>query len=116
MATEAQFEANRRNSQASTGPRTAEGKEKVRFNALKSGIDAASQLIPGEDPEVFKAYAADFTASCNPADQREQELVDQMIDDSWRLRRLRKAETQLWDSSCANIAGRDYGHYPEQTR
>jgi hypothetical protein len=96
MATIRQIEANRRNSQSSTGPRTPEGKAVVRFNALKSGIDAESQVIPGEDPEVFQTFAAEFTQSCHPADAREQELVDQLIDDAWRLRRLRKAESQIW--------------------
>jgi hypothetical protein len=116
MATQAQTEANRRNSQASTGPRSAAGKAKVRFNALKSGIDAASQLIPGEDPEVFLSFAADLTSSCNPADAREQELVDRMIDDAWRLRRLRKAETQQWTKAVAKIAARQDEDYPGETR
>jgi hypothetical protein len=116
MATLKQIAANRRNSQASTGPRTPAGKAAVRFNALKSGIDAASQLIPGEDPEVFEAFAADFTASCDPACAREQELVDQLIDDAWRLRRLRKAETQQWTKAIATIEARNSADYPAETR
>src|ERR1017187_7112004 len=101
MATIKQIEANRRNALASTGPITPARKAAVRFNALKSGIDAESQIIPGEDPEAFKTFAADLTQSCNPADAREQELVDQMIDDAWRRSlpapgRFRKAETQIW--------------------
>jgi hypothetical protein len=115
VATLKQIEANRRNSQSSTGPRSAVGKAAVRFNALKSGIDAASQLIPGEDPDVFNSFAAEFTASCNPAGAREQELVDQMIDDAWRLRRLRKAETQQWTKSISRMEARS-GEYPVETR
>ena len=37
MATAAQIEANRRNSQKSCGPRTQAGKDKSRFNALDHG-------------------------------------------------------------------------------
>ena len=96
MATIKQIEANRRNAQRSTGPVTAAGKAAVRFNALQSGIDAASILIPGEDPQQFKTLAAELTAAWRPADARERELVDQIIDNSWRLRRLRAAEAQLW--------------------
>jgi hypothetical protein len=114
MATLKQIEANRRNSLASTGPRTAAGKSAVCFNALKSGIHAESQLIPGEDPEVFRSFAADFTASCNPVGAREQELVDQLIDDAWRLRRLRKAETQQWTKSIARLEARP-ADYPAGT-
>jgi hypothetical protein len=115
MATSRQLEANRRNSQSSTGPRTAAGKAGVRFNALKSGIHAESQIIPGEDPEVFRSFAAELTASYNPADAREQELVDQLIDDAWRLRRLRKAETQQWIKSISRMEARS-GEYPVETR
>jgi len=49
MPTQNQIQANRRNAQHSTGPRTAEGKAASSMNALKSGIDARSSVIPGED-------------------------------------------------------------------
>jgi hypothetical protein len=99
MPTQKQIEANRRNAQNSTGPKTPEGKEAVRFNALKSGIDAASMIIPGEDPEQLKTLVEEFTETWKPADSVERELVDQLIDDVWRLRRLRTAETQMWTHS-----------------
>jgi hypothetical protein len=57
MATLAQITANRANAQRSTGPRSAEGKSASRFNALKHGIDAASVIIPGEDPAVYDSLA-----------------------------------------------------------
>ena len=104
MASIKQIEANRRNALRSTGPRTAAGKAAVRFNALKAGIDAASVLIPGEESERFQAFAAEFAESCAPADPRERELVDQMIEAAWRLRRLRKAETQVWTRIMHKIA------------
>jgi len=102
MATLKQIEANRKNALLSTGPVTDAAKAAVRFNALKSGIDAASQIIPGEDPELLKTLAEGFIASWKPAGQFELELVDQLIDDSWRLRRLRRAETEIWTSSIEN--------------
>ncbi|MGB2610780.1 MAG: hypothetical protein WBC80_17530, partial [Isosphaeraceae bacterium] len=40
MATAAQIEANRRNAQRSTGPKTDEGKDRVRRNAFKHGMTA----------------------------------------------------------------------------
>src|ERR1035437_7669571 len=59
MATPAQITANRANAQKSTGPRSVEGKSASRFNALKHGIDAASIVIPGEDPADYAALAAE---------------------------------------------------------
>jgi hypothetical protein len=44
MATEKQRAANRRNAQKSTGPRSVEGKAVSSQNALKSSIDAKSQV------------------------------------------------------------------------
>jgi hypothetical protein len=99
MATIKQIEANRRNSQKSTGPTSDHGKEAVRFNALKSGIDAASIIIPGEDPDQFRTLAEEFTDCWQPANAAERELVDHLLEDSWRLRRLRAAETQIWTAS-----------------
>ena len=50
MATRKQIAANRRNSQESTGPRSDEGKARSSMNALKTGIDAKSQLSPKSAP------------------------------------------------------------------
>jgi hypothetical protein len=65
MATAAQIAANRANSQKSTGPRTPEGKAASRFNALKHGLDAASILLPGEDPDAYDRMVADYAAPIN---------------------------------------------------
>ena len=99
MATIKQIEANRLNAQKSTGPRTPEGKAAVRFNALKSGIDAESLVIPGEDPEKLRIFIEELTACWCPFDARERELVDYIVHDSWRLRRIRTAENQMWIGS-----------------
>ena len=48
MSSLKQTEANRLNAQKSTGPRTTAGRAVSRFNALKSGIDAEAEVIPGK--------------------------------------------------------------------
>jgi len=92
-----QIEANRRNALLSTGPKTPEGKAAARWNAFQSGIHAVEQIIPGEDPEAFRTFAGDLAQSCHPADARQHELVDLMISHAWRLRRLLRAEPQIWE-------------------
>lgn len=93
MSSPSQIEANRRNSQLSTGPRTPEGKGVSRFNALKSGINAKAQVIPGEDPADLEAMAEGYHA---PTTQLERFLIDSLIRADWLLQRLARLEAQLW--------------------
>ena len=51
MATIKQIDANRRNAQNSTGPQSPEGKQTTALNALKTGLYATAELIPGERAE-----------------------------------------------------------------
>jgi hypothetical protein len=96
MATQAQIDANRQNSQRSTGPRSIEGKAVSRFNALKSGIDAKAQVIPGEEAAELEALAADYHRQYRPENPLEVFLVDSLVNADWQLRRLKKVEQQLW--------------------
>jgi hypothetical protein len=96
MATLQQIEANRLNAQKSTGPRSAAGKAAVRFNALKSGIDAQSQVIPGEDPAALALLAADYYDRYQPATPEVRALVDTLVTAEWLQRRFRALEAQLW--------------------
>jgi hypothetical protein len=97
MPTILQIEANRRNARNSTGPRTDRGKAVSRFNALKTGIDARSHVIPGEDPNVLETLALDYYERFQPAAPEQRFLVDAMISAEWQLRRLRKTEAQIWE-------------------
>jgi len=96
MATIQQIEANRRNAEYSTGPRSVEGKAVSRFNATKTGIDAKSHIIRGEDPADLETLAAEYQERWQPATPEQRLLVDALVDCEWLLRRFRKAETQLW--------------------
>jgi hypothetical protein len=97
MATLQQIEANRLNAQKSTGPRSAEGKAVSSMNALKSGIDAQSLLIRGEDPAGLEALIAEYVERFRPASVEQRLYVDTLIRDDWQLRRLAKADAQIWE-------------------
>ena len=105
MATSAQINANRANAQKSTGPRSAEGKSASRFNALKHGIDAASIVIPGEDPADYDALAADYHRDLNPQSHAETFHVDTMLRADWQKRRLQRVEADLHRTLLAETAG-----------
>jgi|SRR5271157_4272264 len=82
MATDKQIHANRRNAQKSTGPRTARGKAASRWNALKSGIDAQLEILPGEDPQAHATLVQSFRDAHQPADPAERDLVDALANAS----------------------------------
>ena len=67
MATREQREANKRNAKVSTGPRTAEGKEKVAFNALQHGLSAKKIVLPNERAKDFEAFRLDVLRGLNPS-------------------------------------------------
>src|SRR5580658_8955667 len=96
MPTEKQSAASRANSQKSTGPRTTEGRAKSRFNALKHGIYAESQVIFTESAEDLAELAAEYHEHYNPASPSERCLVDALIETEWRLRRMRRVEAGIW--------------------
>jgi hypothetical protein len=82
--------------QESPGPRTAEGKAVSRYNALKSGLDAQSMVIPGESAEELERLVENYRREHRQASPTEQFLVDAMVAADWQLRRLRAIEAELW--------------------
>ena len=107
MSSTKQIEANRRNARKSTGPRSPQGKAVSRMNALKTGIDAASLVIRGEDPAALEALAAEYCERFQPATPEQRALIDTLISSDWLLRRFRFAEAQLWELELEDLQDRD---------
>src|SRR5580658_10458465 len=99
MATAKQVAASRANGQKSHGPTTTEGKAKSRFNALKHGIHAETQIMFDETAADLAELAAELHEQYSPADPTERFLVDTLVHNEWRLRRLRNVEADLWQSA-----------------
>ena len=95
MATQSQLDANQQNAKHSTGPRTAEGKQRSSQNAIKHGLCALDPLIPGEDPEAFQEHFCEIELDLRPATAIESNLVEQIADVSWRLKRLSRIEAAV---------------------
>jgi hypothetical protein len=92
-----QTEANRRNAQLSTGPKTAEGKAAVASNALKHGLTGKQMVLPGENPEDFEAFRSDISNRLNLSGELEGALAERLIADLWRLRRVPALEVALYN-------------------
>ena len=90
----ARAEANRRNAQKSTGPRTAEGKARSRHNAAKHGLTARSGLLPGEDAEEFGALQQMLIGRFKPCNDTELTLVERIAIDIWTSDRAAQAASK----------------------
>jgi hypothetical protein len=75
MTTLRQLEANRRNALKSTGPTSAEGKQRSRCNAVRHGLTAETVIGALEDAEDYKAFEAAVTADYDAQSAVERELV-----------------------------------------
>ncbi len=96
MGTEKQAAANRKNARRSTGPKTAAGKEKVRYNAVTHGLLVKATLLPDEDEAAFNALSTRIRNDLRPVGEMESILVDRIINIEWRLRRFSHVETGLF--------------------
>jgi hypothetical protein len=90
-----QIEANRRNALESTGPRSANGKQQSRRNALKHGLTAETVIEPLENSEAYQTFEAAIVAEYLPQTPVERELVHRLASLFWRLRRATSIETGL---------------------
>ncbi len=102
------LEANRRNAECSTGPRTDRGKLAARFNAVTLGLFAKHVVIPtcdgdGSDRE-FRRLLDDLQQEFQPEGTFEEWLVVKIAESMWRLRRATRSEKgcvrtmTIWDN------------------
>lgn len=90
-----QFEANRRNALRSTGPKTNEGKQRSRLNAVRHGLTAETVVRSFEDAEDYKAFEATIIADYCAETAVARELVLRLASILWRLRRATAIETDF---------------------
>jgi hypothetical protein len=101
MATAAQIEANRRNAKKSTGPKTEEGKARVRCNAFKHGLRARAimPVLPQENPRELEERTQQYLSDLQPRSAIELDLIRQAARLAYRIERAERIET-------AHLAGR----------
>src|SRR5438445_13839150 len=79
MSSQKQIDANRLNAQKSTGPNTPEGRDAVRFNALRHGLTAKHAVLENENEQEFQEMLDAFEAEHQPTGLPENLLVQQMV-------------------------------------
>jgi hypothetical protein len=93
MTSAKRIEANRKNAQKSTGPKTDEGKANSAMNALKHGLTSRDAVLPHEDPAAFEHRLAAWHDYYPTNDPAQLALIDLAVTASWRLNRCTRVET-----------------------
>jgi hypothetical protein len=99
MSSLKQVDANRLNALKSTGPKTSEGKERSRCNAIRHGLTAETVIVGFEDAGDYEAFEATVIADYDARSAVERELVLRLASVLWRLRRATGIETSLFESA-----------------
>jgi hypothetical protein len=106
-----QMEANRRNALRSTGPKSHNGKQQSRRNALRHGLTAETVIEGWEDTEDYTAFEAAIISDYDAGTAVERELVLRLASLLWQMRRAISIETDLLTNQtdfCAT-AGMNWG-------
>src|SRR3954470_20472648 len=103
MATPKQIEANRRNSQKSTGPKTEQGKLKSRLNSMKHGLGAIHVPLPHENPTEYHEIRSGLMDTYQPANTQEQMLVDNIPSAYLRMQRASRFEAALMNGQILSL-------------
>ena len=75
-----------------TGPRSPEGKEKNKHNALRHGIFSEVTVLPGESSDEYDLLLKGLSEALKPEERLEKLLVEKLAMLAWRHPRLLQAE------------------------
>jgi hypothetical protein len=114
MRTEKQIAASRLNGRKSSGATTSQGKARIAAANLKSGVYAESEILPWEEAESLDRLEAEYYDHHRPASPEARLLLDDLILCEWTLRRLHRADSNLWEFSAREAWRPDPDFAPAQ--
>jgi hypothetical protein len=100
----AKLAANAANAQASTGPRTPEGKARSSPNARTHGLSSRVFLVADNDREFFQEFLAAWEQDLQPQGALEATLFNLIVHSAWNLRRVHILEAALFDGAVDALA------------
>jgi len=96
LISEKQQEANRKNSQHSSGPKTPAGKAAIRFNALTYGLRTRASILPDENAADYSQLWDELEADWQPQTRTERLYLETMVTSQWLLRRVAESEQRIY--------------------
>ena len=104
-ATQRQIDANRRNSQKSTGPKSPEGKIRASLNGWRHGLTGQVLTMAEEDRDAFETFAREIRQAYFPVGALETQIAQSIAEDEWRLSRARAIENNVIALGHSSIDG-----------
>jgi hypothetical protein len=104
---------NKANAQKSTGPKTEAGKQRSSLNALRHGLTGQTVVLPTEDHSAYQRHSHSFLNEYQPNGATETQLVQSLIDASWRINRVAAIETNLFSLGITEMEDRIRANHPE---
>ncbi len=105
MISDKKLEANRNNALLSSGPRTKEGRNRSRMNALRHGLTGQVTTMTEEDRAAHDQFSQALMQSLAPEGPLEMQLAHRIATDSWRLNRASAIEDNLFALGLHDNAG-----------
>jgi hypothetical protein len=88
MTTQSQIDANRRNAEKSTGPRTEKGRATSSRNHFRNGLFSQTDFVLPEEADTYREFCSNMDEACNLVDDAIEEcLAHEITSAAWRLRR-----------------------------
>ena len=104
MSTAAQINANQLNSQKSTGPTSAAGKESSSQNRRAHGLGGKFVVLPTENQAEFEDLLQHFDNDYKPSIASEIVLVEKMAESRWLSERALRLQNTCFDPNTGEIA------------
>jgi hypothetical protein len=98
MATYKQILANRNNAKKSTGPKTAAGRSRSKWNALKHGLTAEEVTLYDESAEDYAEFSRGMMEWLEAVGSVEELLAGLVVIFAWQLLRAIRMEPELYDA------------------
>ena len=101
--------ANRKNALRSTGPKTSAGKSRSSKNGTRHGLLSREAVMPNEDRRTLERLRAYLLTDLAPEGALESLLADRIVACAWRMRRLIRVETIVFEEGRWTWDGEDGG-------
>jgi len=95
----------RQQSAGPSGPKTQEGKQRIRFNAYKHGLTGQIHIVTAEEQAAFDAHCKSICEALAPVGALEIDLAQAIAEDKWRLKRARAIESGIFAAGKQGLLG-----------